>query len=69
MATAGSGDVLTGMIAALAGQGLSLFDAAVLGVYSHGFAGDVASAIHGQISVIATDIMENLHAAFAQVIE
>lgn len=69
MATAGSGDVLTGMIAALAGQGLSLFDAAVLGVYSHGFAGDVASALHGQVGMIATDIIDNLHAAFAQVTE
>lgn len=69
MATAGSGDVLTGMIAALAGQGLSLFDAAVLGVYSHGFAGDVASVIHGQVGMIATDIIENLHTAFAQVME
>ncbi len=69
MATAGSGDVLTGMIAALVGQGLSLFDAAVLGVYSHGFAGDVASALHGQVGMIATDIIDNLHAAFAQVME
>jgi len=69
MATAGSGDVLTGIITALAGQSLSLFDASVLGVYSHGFAGDVASAVHGQISMIATDIIENLHAAFAQATE
>jgi len=69
MATAGSGDVLTGAIAALIGQGVSLFDAAVLGVYVHGFAGDVASAIHGQVTMIATDIIENLHAAFAQVME
>ena len=69
MATAGSGDVLTGIIVALIGQGLSLFDAAVLGVYAHGFAGDVASAIHGQIGMIATDIIENLHAAFAQAME
>lgn len=69
MATAGSGDVLTGMIAALAGQGLSLFDASVLGVYSHGFAGDVASVVHGQVGMMATDIIENLHTAFAQVME
>ena len=69
MATAGSGDVLTGMIAALVGQGLTLFDATVLGVYSHGFAGDVASALHGQVGMIATDIIDNLHAAFAQVME
>lgn len=69
MATAGSGDVLTGIIAALAGQGVSLFDAAVLGVYVHGFAGDVASAIHGQISMIATDMIDSLHAGFAQMME
>ena len=69
MATAGCGDVLTGVITALAGQGLSLFDAAVLGVYLHGFAGDVASALHGQVTMIATDIIDNLHAAFAQAME
>ena len=69
MATAGSGDVLTGVITALAGQGLSLFDAAVLGVYVHGLAGNIAAAIHGQISLIATDMIDNLSSAFGQVVE
>ena len=69
MATAGSGDVLTGVITALAGQGLSLFDAAVLGVYVHGLAGNIAAAIHGQVSLIATDMIDNLSAAFGQVVE
>lgn len=69
MATAGSGDVLTGVITALAGQDLSLFDAAVLGVYVHGLAGNIAAAIHGQISLIATDMIDNLSAAFGQVVE
>lgn len=69
MATAGSGDVLTGVITALAGQGLSLFDAVVLGVYVHGLAGNIAAAIHGQVSVIAIDIIDNLSAAFGQVVE
>ncbi len=69
MATAGSGDVLTGVITAIAGQGLSLFDATVLGVYVHGLAGNIAGAIHGQVSLIATDIIDNLSAAFGQVVE
>jgi NAD(P)H-hydrate epimerase len=64
MATAGSGDVLTGMIVSLMGQGLGSFDATVLGVHVHGMAGDVATARLGQISVTATDIIEALPEAF-----
>lgn len=64
MATGGSGDVLTGVIAALVGQKLSLFDAAVLGVYVHGVAGDMAAGQFGQVSMIATDIIDKLPAAF-----
>ncbi len=64
MATAGSGDVLTGVITALCGQGLSNFDAAVLGVYIHGLAGDIAAEKLGQVSLIATDVIDSLSEAF-----
>jgi len=67
MATAGAGDVLTGVIAALCGQGLSVFEAAVLGVYVHGLAGDVAAKSIGKISLIATDIIDFLKTAFVQI--
>jgi len=66
MATAGSGDVLTGIITALAGQGLCDFEAAVLGVYIHGLAGDIAAERTGQISLITTDIIDSLGTAFLQ---
>jgi len=66
MATAGSGDVLTGVITALLGQGLSAFDAAVLGVYVHGSAGDIAAERVGQVSLVATDIVDALGEAFKQ---
>lgn len=66
MATAGSGDVLTGVITSLMGQGLSNFDAAVLGVHIHGLAGDIAAQKTGQVSLIATDIIDSLCDAFAR---
>ncbi|UCD49263.1 MAG: NAD(P)H-hydrate dehydratase [Phycisphaerales bacterium] len=64
MATAGSGDVLTGLIVALMGQGQAGFEATVLGVYLHGLAGDIAARERGQISLMATDIVEALPEAF-----
>ena len=60
MATAGSGDVLTGMIAALAAQGVDTERAAALGTALHGLAGDRASKIRGAHGLIATDIIENI---------
>ncbi len=64
MATAGSGDVLTGVITSLVGQGLSPFDAASLGVHLHGIAGDIAAESVGETSLIASDIVEFLPVAF-----
>jgi NAD(P)H-hydrate epimerase len=60
MATGGTGDVLTGAIAALIGQRLSPFDAAVLGAYLHGRAGDLAAAQRGEIGLAAGDVVEFL---------
>jgi NAD(P)H-hydrate epimerase len=58
MATAGSGDVLTGMIAALIAQGLSPFAAAMVGVRAHGMAGDLAAEALGEYSLMASDIID-----------
>ncbi|MEE3371701.1 MAG: NAD(P)H-hydrate dehydratase [Planctomycetota bacterium] len=66
MATAGSGDVLTGVITALISQGLSGWDAARLGVYVHGRAGDLAAQQLGQVSLIASDLLDHLAPAFGE---
>lgn len=58
MATAGSGDVLTGVIASFLGQGMGAMESAILGVYCHGLAGDLASMKVGEYGLIARDIIE-----------
>ena len=67
MATAGSGDVLTGIILSLLGQGYSPKLSALIGVYIHGLAGDIARDKFGEEALIATDIIENLGNAFKEI--
>ena len=64
MAKGGSGDVLTGVIAALIAQGLDLFRASVWGVYFHGKAGDLAVKSNGELGLIASDLIECLPRVF-----
>lgn len=60
MATGGSGDVLTGMITGLVAQGYSPIDAALIGVYYHGLAGDESADIYGENSMTSLDILESI---------
>ena len=64
MATAGSGDVLTGIITSLLAQGYTSEEAAILGVYLHGLAGDLAVSSGSEESLLAGDLIENLGNAF-----
>lgn len=66
MATGGTGDVLTGIIAALIGQGMEVLEASILGVYLHGLAGDFASQEMGRCSMTALDLIEYLPEAFSE---
>lgn len=67
MATAGSGDVLTGIILALLAQGYTAKEAAMLGAYVHGWAGDMAKDKYGVISLTAGNIVEYIHEAWRKV--
>jgi len=64
MATAGSGDVLTGILTGLLARGYPVDDAARLGVFLHGLAGELAAQKYGQESLIASDIIDQLPEAF-----
>ena len=68
MATAGAGDVLTGVIGAFIAQGYRPDLAATIGVYIHGLAGDLAASEIGQFGVIASDISDHLGRAINKVI-
>ncbi len=64
MAKGGSGDVLTGIITGLLAQGYKPAEAAIMGVYLHGLAGDIAAKKMSQEALIASDIIDNLGKAF-----
>jgi NAD(P)H-hydrate epimerase len=66
LATAGTGDVLTGVIAALLGQRMAATRAAALGAYIHGRAGDLAAAAKGRVGMIAGDVTEQLPCVFVE---
>lgn len=68
MATAGSGDVLTGIITSLLAQGYSQYDACIAGVFMHGLSGEIASGIQGLNSLIASDIIENIGSAYKHLV-
>lgn len=67
MATAGSGDVLTGILLALVSQGYTQEEACLLGVYIHGMAGDIAAEEMTEISLTASDIVNSLPAAWKKI--
>jgi NAD(P)H-hydrate epimerase len=69
MATAGTGDVLTGMIVGLLAQGLPPWEAACAATYLHGHAGDLAAAANGQAGLIAGDVIEQIPHALKAVDE
>ena len=64
MATAGSGDVLTGILTGLLARGYTANEACQLGTYLHGLAGDIARDLNGEESLIASDIVNALPKAF-----
>ncbi len=67
MATGGSGDVLTGIILSLLSQGYTPENAAILGVFIHGLAGDLAAEESCYESIIASDIINSIGKAFNKI--
>lgn len=67
MATAGSGDVLTGVIASFAGQGMSPADATMAGVFVHGLSGDMSAQTTGEYGLTASDIVKHVPFAIKEV--
>ncbi|MFY0624826.1 MAG: NAD(P)H-hydrate dehydratase [Reichenbachiella sp.] len=68
MATGGSGDVLTGVITALIGQGYNCDEASILGVYLHGLSGDIYKEMNSEESLIASDLIDNIGKAFQRIV-
>jgi hydroxyethylthiazole kinase-like uncharacterized protein yjeF len=69
MATGGMGDVLTGIIVSLLGQGYAAWDACCLGVFLHGFAADMVAEEKGEIGIIASDVLEKLPYAYNRLLK
>ena len=67
MATAGSGDILTGMISSLIAQGLNEISAAIAGVYIHSFSGNLARQFKGERGMTAIDILKKVPYAFFEI--
>ena len=67
MASGGMGDVLTGIIASFCGQGADAYNAAVLGAFIHGLAGDIAADDKGQFGMIASDVIDKLPYAISAI--
>ena len=68
MATAGTGDVLTGMVVGLLAQGLPSWEAACTATYLHGAAGDLAAAMKGEVGMIAGDLLEHIPTALNRIL-